>query len=545
MINSDCDGGGAPARVNEGGAPRGVRNALRTLAWPQALLLLLLAAAACAERPAPNPNIIVVGIASGPNNLDPRRATDDASQKADQLMFNGLMRFDEHLKVVPDLAERLDNPTPTTYLATLRRGVRFHDGHELTSADVVFTFRSMLDPAFLSPLRGAYRGLQSVDAIDRYTVAFRLKEPFGSFPVNLVLPGIVPAGAGPDFREHVVGTGPYRFVRYVVDDRVELAAFDGYGSGQPQNDGLVLKVVPDEIMLGLELRKGTIDVVVNVLAPDLVHQLERDPKLQIVEGPGTDYQYLGMNLRDPVLADVRVRRAIGYAIDRRAIVEYLRRGLASVAVGILPPVSWAFEPDVFTFSFDPAKAKALLDEAGYPDPDGEGPAPRFRLTLKMSTAEFNRLQGAVIQQNLAAVGIALDIRTYEFATLYADVLKGTFQMFTLQWTGGAVADPDILRRVFHSSQVPPAGFNRGFFRNVRVDQLLDEAAVAADERRRRELYGAVQRIVADEAPYISLWYKTNATVAQRSLTGIRVLPTADFTFLKDVSRIKATPQTTD
>src|SRR5262249_4305074 len=146
------------------------------------------------------------------------------------------------------------------------------------------------------------------------------------------------------------------------------------------------------------------------------------------------------------------------------------------AAGLLPPVSWAYEPDVFTFTYDPAKAKALLDEAGHPDPDGDGPQPRVPLPLKVSNVEFNRLQAEAVQQNLRAVGIALDVRTYEFATLYADVLKGNFQLFTLQWVGGAVADPDILRRVFHSTQVPPTGFNRGFFHDPRVDRLLDEAA---------------------------------------------------------------------
>jgi peptide/nickel transport system substrate-binding protein len=154
----------------------------------------------------------------------------------------------------------------------------------------------------------------------------------------------------------------------------------------------------------------------------------------------------------------------------------------------------------------------------------------------VSNLEFNRLQSSVIQQNLRAIGIALEVRTYEFATLYADVLKGSFQLFTLQWVGGAVADPDILRRVFHSAQVPPAGFNRGFFRDPRVDTLLEEAAVTANEDARRGLYGDVQRIVTEEAPYISLWCKTNVAVAQRSLTGFHLLPTADFTFLKDVAR---------
>jgi peptide/nickel transport system substrate-binding protein len=511
-------------------APRSARRWSITVA-----IALTVAAAACLHRSAPDPGVIIVGVTSGPNNLDPRIGTDDVSQKAGQLLFDNLMTLDDRLRVVPALAERLERPDPTTYVATLRRGVRFHDGHELTSADVVYTFRSLLDPSFVSARKGAYRMLRAVEARDPYTVVFTLTEPFGSFPVNLVMP-IVPAGAGPGFRDHPIGTGPYRLVRYRVDDALELAPFEGYYGGRPRNDGLVLKIVPDDIMRGLELRKGTIDIVVNDLAPDIVHQLGSDRRLQVVESPGTDYQYIGINLRDKILKDRRVRHAIGYAIDRRAIVEYLRRGLATPALGILPPMSWAFTADVFGFTYDPAKARALLDQAGYPDPDGDGPAPRFRLSLKVSSLEFNRLQSAVIQQNLRDVGIALDVRTYEFATLYADVLAGNFQLFTLQWVGGAVADPDILRRVFDSRQHPPAGFNRGRFDDPRVDRLIDEATASTDDDRRRALYADVQKIVADEAPYISLWYKTNVAVAQRSLTGIRLRPTADFTFLKDVAR---------
>jgi peptide/nickel transport system substrate-binding protein len=160
------------------------------------------------------------------------------------------------------------------------------------------------------------------------------------------------------------------------------------------------------------------------------------------------------------------------------------------------------------------------------------------LTLKTSNLEFNRLQSSVIQENLRAVGIALDVRSYEFATMYADVLKGNFQMYTLQWVGGAVTDPDILRRVFHSTQVPPVGFNRGYFHDDRVDRLLDAAAAATTESERLALYDEVQKIVAEQAPYISLWYKTNVTVAARSLSGIHLAPTADLAFLKDVARAK-------
>jgi peptide/nickel transport system substrate-binding protein len=430
----------------------------------------------------------------------------------------------------------VENPDLNTWVITLRRGVKFHDGHELTSADVVYTFRSLLAPGFISPIKGAYRMVRSIDARDRYTVVFNLKEPFATFPANLVVPPIAPDGAGPLFREHPIGTGPYKFVSYAVDDRLELAAFADYYGGRPRNDGLVFRFVPDEIMRGLELRKGTMDLVVNDIGPDIVHQLEESPTLQTVQSPGTDYQYIGVNLRDPILRDVRVRQALAYAVDRDAIVNYLRRGLATPAVGMMPPIAWAFEPDVFRFTHDPAQAKRLLDEAGYPDPDGDGPATRFTLSMKVQSIEFSRLQSVVIQQSLQDVGIGLDIRMYEFATLYADVLKGNFQLYTLQWTGGFAADPDILRRAFHSQQTPPSGFNRGYFNNPHVDALIDRATVSTDRNERQRLFSEVQRILAKEVPYISLWNKTNYAVAQRTLTGITLRPAADFLFLKDVAR---------
>ena len=177
----------------------------------------------------------------------------------------------------------------------------------------------------------------------------------------------------------------------------------------------------------------------------------------------------------------------------------------------MPDISWAFEPNQLQFSHDPARARALLDEAGYRDPDGDGPEPRLRLSLKVSTNEFYRLQAAVIQQNLREVGIELDVRSYEFATLYADVVRGNFQLVTLQFVG--VSDPDILRRVFHSKQMPPVGFNRGFYSNPEVDRLIDEASKTLDEDARGRFYREVQKLVAEDVPYISLWYKTNYAVA--------------------------------
>ncbi len=487
----------------------------------------------CAHRPPVDRGIIVIAIANGPTNFDPGVGLDEMSQKLHQLIYSSLVRLDDHLRVVPDLAIRFESPDPLTYVAEVRHDVRFSDGRELTAVDVAYTFGRFLDPAFVSGRKGAYRMLASVDVVDRYTVAFHLKEASSSFPINLVM-GIVPAGIGAAAARAPIGSGPYRLAEFAADDHATLVPSATYFGDPPKNTGLTFKVVPDDTMRGLELRKGSVDLVINDISPDVVRRFQEEGRLHVVTTPGTDYAYIGFNLTDPILADRRVRMAIGYAVDTDAIVKYLRRGLAEPAVGIMPPMSWAFEPAVFRFTRDLAKARALLDDAGYPDRGAPGHPFRLKLTLKTSTADAYRLQAAVIQQNLAEIGIAIDVRSYEFATLFADVLKGNAQLYTLQWVG--VTDPDMLRRVFHSSQMPPSGFNRGRYRNVEVDHLIDAASMARSDADRRRLYGDVERAVAADAPYISLWYKTNVAVFQPDINGVTLSPVADFSFLKSVWR---------
>jgi peptide/nickel transport system substrate-binding protein len=492
---------------------------------------VVLGASGCASS-REDPNVIVVAMTNSAVNLDPRVGADDASQKAHQLLYNSLVKIDANLKVVPELAESLERPDDLTYLATLRHGVRFHDGAELTADDVAYTFRSFLDPAFRGR-SGAYTNVKSVEIVDPYTVAFHLKSPSASFPINLVM-GIVKNGSGLSNARAPIGTGPYKLQVFKPDDRIVLTRFDGYFEGPAKNSGIVLKVVPDDTMRGLELRKGAVDLVVNDVAPDIVWQMQREGKLQIATGPGTDYAYIGLNLKDPLLQRIELRKAIGFAIDRDAIVKYLRRGFASPAVGIVPPMSWAFRREVFDFRYDPAEATRLLDAAGFPDPDGDGPRPRLTLTLKTSTSEMYRVQAAAIQQDLAHVGIGVEVRSQEFATLLGDVVKGNFQMYTAQFVG--VTDPDMLRRVFHSGQAPPNGLNRAHYQNVEVDRLIDQASAMSDDEQRRLLYGEAQTAIARDVPVVSLWYKTNVAVFQPDIQGVRLSPIADFTFLKDVSR---------
>ena len=501
--------------------------------------LLGFLAAGCVRAAEPaNPNAITVGVRTPPNNLNPLLANDETSTRVGQLVFSSLTDLGDDLRATPTLAEAIENPDPLTWVVRLRRGVKFHDGEEMTSEDVVYTFAKLLEPEFVSPYKGAYRMLAGVRPLDDYTVEFKLSEPFVSFAEQLTTPSVVPAHAADSLSVRPIGSGPYRFVRYDTDDQVVLAAFEQYFDGAPRNAGVILKIIPDDTMRGLELRKGTIDLVINQLPPDIVHQFEQSGELRVHRSLGLDFMYIGVNMRDPVLSDRRVRHAIGYAIDRQAIVDHLRRGLARVAEGpLIPRQVWAFEPAVSRFTYDPERAKRLLDEAGYPDPDGDGPVPRLQVSLKVSNAEEFVLQATVIQQDLRRVGINADVRSYEFATFFADVVKGNTQLWAMQWVGGAVADPDMLRRVFHSQQVPPAGFNRGRYVNPDIDRLLDLAATSLDEDERRKYFSEVQKIIADDAPYIPLWNRTNAVVAQPNLTGMQLNAIGGYQSLKDVRRI--------
>jgi peptide/nickel transport system substrate-binding protein len=491
----------------------------------------------CGSEVVVRPGTLIVGVRASPNNLDPRYATDEASQRVDQLVFNSLMDFGDDLRVRPTLAERLDNPDPLTYVAVLRHGVKFHDGHELTARDVVYNYQGYIDPASTSPFKGAFRMLQSVRAVDDYTVEFKLKTPFAAFPIQLVSPPIVPYGAGEDFGDKLIGTGPYRFVRYDVDDKVLLDPFPDYFEGAPKNSGVLIRVIPDDTMRGLEVRKQAVDVVINDMPPDIVYQLEQDGRVTLAQAPGLDYMYVSCNTQDPVLRDRRVRQAIAYAIDRTAIVKYLRRGLAREATGLMPSQAWAYQPDIMRYGYEPARARQLLDEAGYRDPDGDGPQMRLRLSMKLGTADEFRQQAAVIQENLRDVGIDLDIQSLEFATMFADVVKGNYQLAQMQWAGGAVVDPDIIRRVFHSQQTPDnGGFNRGRYNNPEVDRLLDLATMATDEAERKAYYGEAQKLIAEDSPYISLWNKTNVAIGQPNLRGLHLNVTSNFESLRDVTK---------
>jgi len=247
----------------------------------------------------------------------------------------------------------------------------------------------------------------------------------------------------------------------------------------------------------------------------------------VIQASGTIYAYFALNLRDPILKDVLVRRAMAYAIDVQPIIRYLLRDQAQPAYSILPPEHWAYDGDVERYPHNPARARQLLDEAGYHANNGV----RFHITMKSSSDESTRLMAAVFQQQLRDVGIALDIRTYEFATFFSDITKGAYQVYSMRWIGGN-QDPDIFEYVFDSNSFPPRRANRTFYSNPRVDELIREGRTTLDQEKRKVIYAEIQQIVAEDLPYINLWYLDNVLVHSTRVKGITVSPAGNYDFLK-------------
>ncbi len=491
---------------------------------------LLLCSSACSRKP--EANTVVMIIESSPANLDPRVGIDAQSERIGELIYDALVHRDEHFNLQPWLAERWETPDPLTWVFHLRGGVKFHDGRPLTARDVKWTFDSILDGTVRTTKKGAFQYVDRIEAPNDFTVIFRLKEPWANLLWNVSSGaiGIVPYGVAAEAGRNPVGSGPFRFVRAAQDREVIIERNDQYWGERAKVARVRFTVVPDTTTRALELRKGSADVAINALTPDMALTLERDPDLVVTRTPGTILQYLAINLRDPILKDARVRQALAYAIDRRPMLDHLWRGMARPANSVLPTQSWAYNAEVPAYPYDPQRARRLLDQAGYrPGPDGV----RFYLTMKTSTEETGRLLAAVLQQQLREVGIALDIRSYEFGTFFADLVKGAFQLYSLRWIGGN-NDPDIFEYVFHSSRVPPRGANRGFYLNSKVDQLIDQGRREVDQGKRRAIYAELQRTLANDLPYVNLWYLDNVIVHSKRVTNLAVSPAGNYDFLKQI-----------
>ncbi|MEE8184648.1 MAG: ABC transporter substrate-binding protein, partial [Acidobacteriota bacterium] len=334
-------------------------------------ILLFLGAVSCGGQPSPGEELRVL-IEADPAHLDPRLGSDQASLRIHQLLYNGLVTIDEFGLPAPDLAESWEREDDRTYLFHLRPGLRFHDGRPVTARDVAYTIESIREGEVASFRKGDFEQLEAVQVVDPRTIRFRLRQPFSPFLTVLTV-GIIPENRSGEIAVEPVGTGPYRLVEYRRDDRLVLAANSDYFRGVPAIPRVQFRIVPDQTSRLLELRKGSADLVYGDLFPDQIGWLQKDSRYRVITGQSWKYDYIGFNLEDPILGNPLVRKAIAHGIDRESIRTHLLQGYARLATGMLQADHWAYESQVNRYDHDIRRAAALLDQAGFPDPDGAGP----------------------------------------------------------------------------------------------------------------------------------------------------------------------------
>jgi peptide/nickel transport system substrate-binding protein len=476
-------------------------------------LALLILIAACSSRKSRTPSDTLVVVLDGVmTSADPRYTLSSYDGKLAKLAHAGLTAVDTpSLEPRLDLASRVDRIDDLTFEIEIRPDAKFSDGSPVLAADVSFTFESMMAEGSDSPLhRGFSERFEKVEVVADRVVRFHLRQKLATFMTDLDF-GIV--------SRTKKGAGPY-IVRDLDAQRALLERNPHYVP-LPKMERVEIKFVPDASARLLMLVGGSADLVQNGVRLDLLDEVAERPRVKMIAAPSSLLTYLIFNNEDPLLKDKRVRQAIALALDRPELVAAMFDGRCVLATGLLPPTSWAYEPAVARWTRDVARAKQLLDDAGHRDPDGEGPAPRFRLVYKTSSDAFRVAIAKVIAAQLSQVGIAVEVRSFERLTFFADLKKGLYQLASAQTSD--ISDPDFYFTYFHSSRVPdaknPDGLNRWKYRNARVDELTKRGRSELDRDARKALYSEVQQILADELPVVPLWHEDNVTFTNLGVEG--------------------------
>ena len=483
-----------------------------------AFALLLVIGFGCSRPAEPDLDALVVMLPRDAEQLDPRFVGDPYGLRISRLLFGSLVTIDPRtLEVIPDLAESVEALSPTQFQVRLREGLRFSDGSPLDARDVVATFEGVVDPTLRSRYAQNYRRIAEMQVPNPRTILFILREPHATFLTDLELPIVRRQDA---FRRIAtpeeplpIGAGPYRLVKR-EPGVLELRANPHWHRGAPTHPNLRMVVIRDDNTRALRMLAGQGDLAVASIPPLLLPLFEADGHFETRSAPGISTLYLGFQTGSPKLADVRVRRAIGYAIDRELLVQAKYQGLARVTDSWIPHGHWAELAGEPPRAFDPALAAALLDEAGFPDPSG--PEPRMRLVLRTTSERFRQSVARAIAAMLQQVGVEVDVRPSEAATLISDLNRGRFEMTLLQVP--EVIEPHVLSWFFDSSRIPGPqneGANRWRYRNPELDGLFELGRTTIDRAERRAAYERVQRILSRDVPVLPLWQPDTVAVVRR------------------------------
>jgi peptide/nickel transport system substrate-binding protein len=470
------------------------------------LMTFFLLIAACGKPE--NTGEINFAIAQAPLNLDPRYATDAASERVNRLIYQPLVDFDATLQPAPVLASWQVVSEAYYRFTLMPNTARFHYGAVMTAADVKATYDSILKLKD-SPHAAEFANIERIEIEGENTVVFKLKQVDAHFVEKLII-GILPKhliDIDYDFAHDPTGNGPLKFVRW--QNKLTL---------QRVKDGQIISLqeVKDPTVRVLKLLRGEADLIQGDLPPELVKHLQSKPEIIVKTSVGANFSYLGLNMQDAVLKNQKVRLAIAHAIDRQAIIDKVMVKNSRVAGAILPLEHYTnLGVSLPAYDYNPTLAKKLLQEADIKLP--------LKLVYKTSTDAQRMRFATILQAQMRPAGIDLEIRSLDWGTFFADVKQGNFQLFGLTWVG--IKTPEIYAKAFGSTNFPPNGFNRGRYADVELDKLLAN-----------EDWPAVTQRIHTQLPYIPLWYEGQFAAMQKNITNYSPKPDGNWDNLTTITR---------
>lgn len=482
-----------------------------------------------------------------PATLDPITSNEMISLRLTELVFNGLVGINEKQEIVPELAEKWErSPDGRTYTFTLRKGVTWHqrEGEEaknFTADDVVFTYKIMMHPRTITPLKVRYEFIERVEKIDDYGVRFTLKRPILNALAKFSFKIIPKHGPGnsqyltrdDSFVQNPVGTGPYMLKGVTAEREIILAANDNYFKGRPHLDKIVAKPFADQNIMTQALMFNAIDMIVLVNPRD-IPEIQGDKRFVLQPYNALSYSFFGYNVRNPLLADKRVRKAFTYAVNRQEMLDSFFNSQGTIISGPFAPGSWAYNLDVQPAPFDSQKAVSLLQEAGFSrGADGfmQKNGQKLELSLKVPIEKESEAVKRVVlafKNYLKNVGVDIKVEFKEWQAWKEDVfLEHDFDVIFASWVFDDSAD---ISSLFHSGEIGAWKNNFGGYSSAEVDGLINESKLTLDHEKRRTINRKLHAILAEENPYTFLWTLTNYAGYHKKVRRVAIHPYKFFSF---------------
>ncbi len=461
-----------------------------------------------------------LAISANPSRINPILSTDSASSEVAGFLFNSLIKYDKHAKIVPSLAVGYEFSNLTTLIFHLRHDITWSDGAPFSAEDILFTYNTIISPKIFTPYASSFKHIKSVEALDDYTVKVTYKYPYFK-ALETWMMEILPEHILKNDKDLMtskfnfapIGTGPYTLKKFTTSSDIELDANPHYFVHKPYIDQIIFHYLPDSSASFLMLKSGLLDM--GSLSPlQLTRQIDNRFRAQynIYESPAHSYEYLGFNLKNKKFKDPRVRKALSLAIDRKELVDILYFGHGKVCTGPFLPGTGAFNPRMKAPKQNTKKAKALLKEAGY---DAAHPL-HFEITT--STGQARSYIAQILQHQLKQSGVIVTLRVMEWqAFLNTVVLPRHFEAVLLGWSVGL--KPDAYS-IWDSASDKKGGFNFVGYQNKEVDRLIKMAERTVDSAKFDAIYQKIFQLIVNDNPYLFLVIPNSITAVSKKISPV-------------------------